>query len=989
MRKLTLLITISLMCMSSAIAQTIIATYPFTNYSQYNSFWGITLLNDTLRIGTDNNGSLYKVSLNGTILDSMTTPFTFNHGLAWDGSGFWIAQDFRTAGAKLYKVNAAGVGIDSIQLPSLIGGASGGVGDIAIDGNSLWFSIYSPDFTSYPYAYAYKIDLTSRLITDTIPLMGRQVQGITVKGDTVIYVNDYFHTTPFIDVERVYAYRKSTGDTLFSFPTPDPDGNCNPRGLHYDGRYLWLIAERVGGTAGTFKALYKYELTGAGNPQITTSANQIDFGNTIIGTPNDRTLSITNTGNAKLIISGLIISNPEYTITPNNVPDTLNPSQSKNYNVRFLPSAYGNTSSQLRILSNDGVVPEKIVNLYGKGIYNGSYISPAPAELNYSQRRKNSLSGGYINISNLGSQLLSLSSVSFNTQRFRLDTTGISFPVVIDTQKTIQFRIWFNPNSAANFTDTVKFNSNAMNNPQLKVFLYGTGTDNPAVLGDIMWQGNIPDNPNTAADNPKVVSMKEISDVNADGVNDVLISTDNYWTICYNGNSSVSDDILWKFNTRRSSNVSGSVVFEDGLQIMDDINGDGIKDVVVGTGGNNELVWALSGRTGVLLWTYGDSTIISDGDVNGVNVTKDFNGDGKKDVLIAASGEGEGNGRHAVICVNGVNGNVLFNVTQNAEFTHSAAPTSTGGAIDFSSNGGPYGINGFNNSGNQIWTYPIASTAWNLKEIPDINSDGQTDLAAFIGFGGTITTLSGVNGSMIWNINIGASIDGNIRLMQDLGADGFLDIVSSGPNVISRVDSRTAVQIWNNFLDGGYVHGVDELNDITGDGVNEIVCGTQNSNLYILTGDSGRTIFTYNFGSPTTNTVEQVSNLKSIDGNVSNEFIGGSRTGRVICFSGGPFGTVGISNLTQNIPEKYSLGQNYPNPFNPTSKITFEMPIKSKVILKVYDALGRELQLLINKELNAGKYEVEFSGLNYASGVYFYSIEAGNFNDVKRMILIK
>lgn len=970
-------------------AQTIVATYPFANYSQYNSFWGITKLNDTLRIGTDNNGSLYKVSLTGVILDSMTTPFTFNHGLAWDGTGFWIAEDFRTAGARLFKVNTSGQRIDSILLPSLIGGASGGVGDIAFEGNGLWFSIYSPDFTSYPFAYAYKIDLTSRLITDTIPLMGRQVQGITVKGDTILYVNDYFHTTPFVDLERVYAYRKSTGDTLFSFPTPDPDGNCNPRGLHYDGRYLWLIAERVGGTASTFKALYKYDLTGVGNPQITTSVNQIEFGNTIIGTPNDRSLTITNTGNARLIISNFNISNPEFTITPNIVPDTLNPSQSKNYNVRFLPSSYGDMSSQLRIFSNDGVVPEKIINLYGRGIYNGPFISSSPAEINYSQRRRNSLSGGYLNLTNRGSQVLSVNSVTFNSQRFRLDTVGLTFPVVIDTQKTMQFRIWFNPNSVTTFSDTVKFNSNALNNPQLKIYLTGAGVDNPVVLGDIMWQGVIPDNPNTTSDNPKVVSMKEISDVNSDGINDIIISTDNYWTICYNGNSSVTDDILWKFNTRRSSNVSGSVVFEDGMHLMDDINGDGVKDVAVGTGGNNELVWALSGRTGALLWTYGDSSIISDGDVNGLNITKDFNGDGKKDVMIAASGEGEGNGRHSVICVNAVNGSVLFSAIQNAEFTHSTAPTTTGGAIDFSNNGGPYGINGFNNTGSQIWTYPIASTAWNLKEIPDINSDGQSDLAAFIGFGGTITTLSGVSGSMIWNVNLGASVDGNIRLMQDIRGDGYPDIVSSGVQGVTRVDSRTGTQIWNNFLDVNYVHGVDELNDITGDGINDIVCGTQNSNLYVLNGDSGTVVFSYNFGSITTNTVEQVSHLKSIDGNVSNEFIGASRTGRVICFSGGPLGTVGITNVSQNIPGKYSLGQNYPNPFNPVTKIKFDIPKQSKVKITVYDALGKEVQVLVNKDISAGSYETEFSGYNYSSGAYFYKLESENFTDVKRMILLK
>jgi len=163
-------------------SQTLVASYPFPTYSQYNSFWGITKVNDTLRIATDNNGSIYKVSNTGVVLDSITTPFTFNHGLVWDGTGYWIAQDFRTAGAKLYKVNTSGAAIDSIQLPSLIGGATGGVGDIALDGNGIWFSVYSPDFTSYPFAYAYKINLTTRLITDTIPLRGRQVLRYNNKG---------------------------------------------------------------------------------------------------------------------------------------------------------------------------------------------------------------------------------------------------------------------------------------------------------------------------------------------------------------------------------------------------------------------------------------------------------------------------------------------------------------------------------------------------------------------------------------------------------------------------------------------------------------------------------------------------------------------------------------------------------------------------------------------------------------------------------------
>ncbi|MEO6695235.1 MAG: choice-of-anchor D domain-containing protein [Ignavibacteria bacterium] len=984
----TLLILIVLHS-SNLISQTLVASYPFPTYSQYNSFWGITKVNDTLRIATDNNGSIYKVSTSGIVLDSMTTPFNFNHGLVWDGTGYWIAEQFRTAGARLYKVNTAGQRVDSIQLPSLIGGATGGVGDISLEGDGIWFSVYSPDFTTYPFAFAYKINLTTRLITDTIPLRGRQVQGITTKGDTILYVNDFFHTTPGPDPERIYAYRKSTGDTLFSFPTPDPDGDCNPRGLHWDGQFLWLIADRIGNNMFLHRTLYKYTLTGAGSPQITTNTNSIDFGNVLIGTNSDRTLTISNSGTAKLIISNYTITNPRFTILPGNVPDTISIGQSKNYTVRFSPTTFDSTSGQLRITSNDGGTTVKIVNVRGKGVFTGSYIASSVPSINYGGRRINSLCGGYMVITNQGSEMLTINSINLNTERYRLDTTGITFPMSIDTQKTRQLRIWFNPNSATTFNDTAKINSNAVNIAQLRIPLTGSGVSNPTTLGEIFWQGNIPDNPNTTSDNFKVVSMKEIQDVNFDGVNDIIVSTDNYWTLCYNGNSSVTDDTLWKFNTRQSSLVSGSVVYEDGMQIIQDINSDGVRDVVIGTGGNNELVYALSGRNGKLIWTYGDSSITSDGDINGLNVGKDFNGDGFKDVLVAATGEGMGTGRHAAICLNVLNGVPIFNSSQVGEFTHSITSTTNGGAIDYSYNGGPYAIVGFNNVGSQMWNVPIPAVVWNLKEAQDVNTDGLTDIAVFSGFSGNVKMISSSNGAQIWSLDLGASIDGQIRFMEDISNDGFKDIVSSGPRSLSKIDSRTAEIKWTNFLDVNYIHGVDELTDVNGDGRKDVVAGTQNSNLYVVSGDSGRTLFTYNFGTAVTNTVEQVSSLKSIDGNISAEFVGGSRTGKVICFSGGPNGIVGITNTSVIIPDKFSLNQNYPNPFNPATKINFSIPTTQYTILKVYDALGREVQTLVNQKLSPGSYETEFSGSNFSSGVYFYKLETESFSEVKRMILLK
>ena len=92
----------------------------------------------------------------------------------------------------------------------------------------------------------------------------------------------------------------------------------------------------------------------------------------------------------------------------------------------------------------------------------------------------------------------------------------------------------------------------------------------------------------------------------------------------------------------------------------------------------------------------------------------------------------------------------------------------------------------------------------------------------------------------------------------------------------------------------------------------------------------------------------------------------------------------------------FSLYQNFPNPFNPSTKIKFTIPInvilseaKNLVTLKVYDVLGIEVALLINEELQAGEYDIEFNGEGLTSGVYFYQLRSGSFIQTKKMLMIK
>jgi len=89
------------------------------------------------------------------------------------------------------------------------------------------------------------------------------------------------------------------------------------------------------------------------------------------------------------------------------------------------------------------------------------------------------------------------------------------------------------------------------------------------------------------------------------------------------------------------------------------------------------------------------------------------------------------------------------------------------------------------------------------------------------------------------------------------------------------------------------------------------------------------------------------------------------------------------------IAGEFSLRQNYPNPFNPSSHIGFSLPAAEHVLLEVYNGLGQKVQTLIDRPMPAGSHEVLFSGEELASGIYFYTIQAGDFRDLRKMILLK
>jgi pectate lyase len=115
----------------------------------------------------------------------------------------------------------------------------------------------------------------------------------------------------------------------------------------------------------------------------------------------------------------------------------------------------------------------------------------------------------------------------------------------------------------------------------------------------------------------------------------------------------------------------------------------------------------------------------------------------------------------------------------------------------------------------------------------------------------------------------------------------------------------------------------------------------------------------------------------------------GAGAGMMEDTTGAPDTTTTNVDKAATIPAKFALGQNYPNPFNPKTVISYELPVVSRVSLKVYDVLGREVATLVNGIEQAGSHSATFDASDLASGIYFYRIVAGDYTQARKLVLLR
>ena len=98
---------------------------------------------------------------------------------------------------------------------------------------------------------------------------------------------------------------------------------------------------------------------------------------------------------------------------------------------------------------------------------------------------------------------------------------------------------------------------------------------------------------------------------------------------------------------------------------------------------------------------------------------------------------------------------------------------------------------------------------------------------------------------------------------------------------------------------------------------------------------------------------------------------------------------ISVNQISSNVPSGFSLNQNYPNPFNPATKISFDIKNSTFASLKIFDMTGKEIKALVNENIAAGSYEINFNAGELNSGVYFYTLKTNEFTETKKMMLVK
>jgi hypothetical protein len=893
-----------------------------------------------------NGNQVYKFDpSNGTASLQCTGTFDESYGLTYKSPNLVniIQPSSSSQPAQINEFTMSGSPVGTINLPDHY------MSGVAYDAGSYWVCTYYLD-----PGIVYHLNSSGGIISQFVP-PNNQPWDICLQGSD-LWIADYYGN-------MLYKVT-SSGSLLESHASQ----GTKPSGVVYDGTYLWYCD----GELGQNSTLYKVDLNGSGTPVINVPVTSHDYGTITVGNSSTWNCQVQNTGSANLVINSVDIPSGQPISTTFVTPATITPGSSVNIPLTYAPTTGGALNTQVSINSNDPINPTVNVTLTGNAVIAGPHINIQTTSNDWQERRKNAYSRWYLEVGNDGDQTLTISALNMSDPNFIVDQ-GVSLPLNIPTLQTVNIGLWFHPTAAGQDTGTLSIFSNDPAQNPFNIGLSGTGIDILYPLGTSLWTYMI-----TGGSDNSPKSIHSIPDITGDTVDDVIIGSEDDYVRCFNGNASVTGDVLWE-----TFIYAGAVYQQNAIAIIDDINNDGYKDVIIGTAWGDRSVIALSGKTGAQLWKHDTHEYGGGGWVYQVDTKYDYNNDGFPDVLAAVGDDGSNTGPHRVYCLDGKTGQTIwsrstqgaaFSVIGVEDFTGDSKPDVVAGATDANQvNGRVFGMDGVD--GSIKWTfYPSGSSTWALIQIDDITGDGIKDVASG-DFNGHIYFHDAVTGAQAKILSVASDIILRFEDMGDVNSDGHPDILvaHSGPTGII-VDGFQNTALWQKTI-ADQSWNVTNMGDINWDGVNDAAVGTlyNNNRAYFFNGKNGSQLTVV----PEANPVDALSSIPDIVGDGSRELMVGGRDGSVFCLSGG------YDSATVAINEKKSKSlavKVYPNPCRDEFNVFLSLPVRSDVKISVCDITGRTLCTRLISDESPGPHTYYFNrnALNFGitqQGIGIITIE--------------
>jgi len=911
---------------------------------------------------------IYKIDPDdGERLDSIPCPGNSYgcYGLGYDGENLWVLNSSYNV-RRIYKMSTTGTVLDSFSIPFNY------MAGLTYDGNYVRVANYYPNDN----ARIHKMDpVTGDTITPSIPSPHPQPWGLAWDGEN-LWVTDDGQDTP--DDGYVFKLDPNTGAVLDSFEAP----GSSPRGAAWDGQYLWVT-----GTGPKAYLLYQIDVLGAGTPDISLSSNSHDFGEVVIGSPEQWELTIYNVGDADLVIDSVSISDAQFTISELSYPFTLTPSSDTTVTITFTPVVFGEIGGELSIFSNDPDEGQFIVDLHGFGLYPGAVLVLSDSICDYGEIRISGISMWEINILNRGSSPLVIDSVEEDPVFY---TYGLDFPVIVNSLDTLVFRMYFSPQWLTSYEETLAVYSNDPTGSH-GLYLSGDGIERSYIGGERIFSHTFVSN---------VVCVSAMDDINGDGISE--IAAESYGTFSYGnphlylffGNSDVNGALIWEVGDESFTGGWG----DNCLRTGGDLNGDGINDILLGTAWGDRSCYAIDAVSGDTIWSYDSHDFDSQGGwVYAVNGIPDVNGDGVDDVLAGVGGHDAGTaGPRSMYCFDGTNGVIIWrfqlqdaagDVTYIDDVNDDGIPDAVCGAYGNNRDKHIYCVNG--SSGAQLWFYDAGADVQTVITIPDIDGDDIDDVVAGT-WGGKVICLSGANGDSLWSTMVGGWVVKIARVPNALG-DGVDGIVAGivTASTLYLLSAEDGGVHWT-YPAGGNVWSVDAIPDIDDDGRWDVLAGSQTTNsVFCISGGSGDLVWQHD----ARRLVFSVRGVPDLNGDGYPDVIAGTQAQSgeafLIAISSRPF-----QQGREEVVPLVGLIEVYPNPFAGRMNIRFGVEASTEVRVEIYNILGEKVKTIFSGNYTSGLFDAEWDGRDkmgndLPNGVYFLSVKTGKEKVSKKLVLMR